>query len=189
AASDEGVRGQGSGVREEEATWRVTYLLQARDDPSLFIPLKEAWKPRGQVARVFEARGFEPGEYLLTALGQAAALCPVIEQSLKRATPGYFETDTAGAHDFLPRSAWLIEQAGCTVLLPSWWTGRGTRARLTVQADVGGPTLQAGGGLDVGALLRFDWKVAIGGEMLSLEELQALARLKSPLVKMRGQWV
>jgi hypothetical protein len=172
-----------------DAAWLVRYLLQARDDPSLFIPVKEAWKPRGNVTQLFKAKNFEPGEYLLTALGQAAALCPAIEQSLKREAPGYFKTDTAGAHDFLGRTAWLLEQAGFTVLLPAWWTGRGTKARLSVQAEIQSPNLKAGGGLDLNALLRFDWKVAIGGEALSLEELQALARLKSPLVKMRGQWV
>src|SRR5262249_14362280 len=59
---ESGVRSQGSEVREERG-WRVTYLLQARDDPSLFVPVKEAWKPRGQVARLFQARSFEPGEY------------------------------------------------------------------------------------------------------------------------------
>ena len=37
--------------------------------------------------------------------------------------------------------------------------------------------------------LDFNWELALGGEPLTLEELQELARLKAPLVKYRGQWV
>ncbi len=35
----------------------------------------------------------------------------------------------------------------------------------------------------------FDYELALGGEHLSIEELQALAALKTPLVKLRGVWV
>jgi SNF2 family DNA or RNA helicase len=169
--------------------WHLSYLLQDRADPSLFVPVSDAWQPNGPVAKLFRARSFEPGEYLLTALGQAAGLFPGVEKSLKTEAPGGFDLDSAAAHDFLARTAWLLEQAGFSVLLPSWWTGRGTKARLSVRAEVQTPSLQAGGGLDLQALLRFDWKVAIGDQTLSYAELQALAKLKSPLVRVRGQWI
>ena len=38
-------------------------------------------------------------------------------------------------------------------------------------------------------MVQFNWEVALGGETLSLAELQALAGLKTPLVRLRGQWV
>src|SRR5262249_34095787 len=49
--------------------WQVRYLLQARDDPSLLIPVAAAWNPRGRTANLFKAHSFQPREYLLTALG------------------------------------------------------------------------------------------------------------------------
>jgi SNF2 family DNA or RNA helicase len=49
--------------------------------------------------------------------------------------------------------------------------------------------MQGGSGLSLNEIVQFDWRVALGGETLSLEELRALARLKAPLVKLRGQWV
>ena len=49
--------------------------------------------------------------------------------------------------------------------------------------------MQGGGGLSLDQLIQFDWEVALGDIKLSFEELQALARLKAPLVKVRGQWV
>ena len=40
--------------------WKVRYLLQARDDPSLLIPVSDAWKRRGRAAEVLDARKFDP---------------------------------------------------------------------------------------------------------------------------------
>ncbi len=42
-------------------------------------------------------------------------------------------------------------------------------------------------GLD--GLLEFRWEVALGGEALTAEEVDALAEAKRPLVRLRGQWV
>ncbi|MGH9753224.1 MAG: DEAD/DEAH box helicase, partial [Blastocatellia bacterium] len=169
--------------------WHVRYLLQAADDPSLLIPVADAWKAKGRAATALKRSKFEPREYLLSALGQAAGLSPHIEGSLKTAAPGGYDLDAAGAHDFLTEKAWLLEQAGYSVMLPAWWTRKGTKLRLSMRANVKSPKLQAGSGLTLDRIIQFDWQVALGGEALSLEELQALAKLKSPLVKFRGQWV
>ena len=49
--------------------------------------------------------------------------------------------------------------------------------------------MQAAAGCRWTQIVQFDWKVALGDETLTLEELEALARLKMPLVRVRGQWV
>src|SRR5204862_289443 len=87
-------------------------------------------------------------EDLLTALGQAAALCPFVEASLKSPTPAGFGVDVQGAHRFLAEHAWLLEAAGFTVFLPAWWTRKGGKHRLGVAAEVKSPpraTSSAGG--------------------------------------------
>jgi SNF2 family DNA or RNA helicase len=43
--------------------------------------------------------------------------------------------------------------------------------------------------LSLDELIRFDWEIALGDARLSPAELELLARLKAPLVKLRGQWV
>src|SRR6266542_1073967 len=91
--------------------WHVRYLLQAADDPSLLIPVAGAWEAKGRVATALKRGKFEPREYLLSALGQASGLSPHIERSLKTATPGGYDLDAAGAHDFLTKKAWLLEHA------------------------------------------------------------------------------
>jgi SNF2 family DNA or RNA helicase len=175
--------------RGKKTGWTVRYLLQAQDDPSLLVEVAHAWTLRGSQAAVLKRGGFEPREFLLTALGQAAGLCPEIEASLRQAEPSNFSTDTVGAHRFLTQSAGLLEQAGFGVLLPAWWTGNGTKQKLSVTARTKSPQMQGGSGLTLEEIVKFDWQVALGEHVLTLRELEALARLKAPLVQVRGQWV
>lgn len=169
--------------------WHVRYLLQAADDPSLLVKAKQAWTAAKRKSSVLKRGDFKPREYMLSSLGQASGLCPHIERSLKSSRPGGYKLDATGAHEFLTEKALALEQAGFGVMLPAWWTGKGTKLRLTVGASIKSPKMQASSGLSLEKVIRFDWEIAIGKQKLSLEELEALAKLKAPLVKVRGQWV
>jgi hypothetical protein len=170
-----------------EGPWSVRYLLQGRRDPSLLVPAEKAWRGT-TAARLLGSTALR--EPLLSSLGQAAALCPPIASSLRQLDPSGYLTDTRGAHAFLTQSAAALEQAGFGVLLPAWWAGGGTRLRLGVRGQVKSPKLkESGGGVGLEELVRFEWRVALGGEPVSAAELQALARAKEPLVRVRGQWV
>lgn len=171
------------------ALWSVRYLLQANDDPSLMIPVEKAWTPKQREAKLLQRGGFQPREYLFASLGYAARVSPHIEVSLKTAAPGGYALDTSSAHQFLTETAWMLEQAGFGVLLPAWWTRKGTKLKLSARASVKAPKLQAKAGLSLNTLVEFDWQVALGGEILTLAELEELAQQKSGLVRMRGQWV
>jgi SNF2 family DNA or RNA helicase len=169
--------------------WQVRYLLQAVDDRSLLVEARDAWKTRKPVEAVFRARAFEPRQFLLSALGQAAGICPRIEQSLKRPAPPGYELDTAGAHEFLTLRAQALEQAGFGVMLPAWWTRKGTKLQIAARAHVKSPAMQAAAGLSLDQIVRFDADLALGGDTITIAELEALAKLKAPLVRLRGQWV
>ena len=171
--------------------WKVRYLLQASDDPALIFPLSDAWKRRGRAAEILDARKFDPREFLLTSLGLAASLSPGIEISLSSQTPIGFQTDETGAFRFLSESAYLLEQAGFTVMLPAWWSRGTSKQKLSVQAEVEVPSSMkgVGGGLSMDQIVQFKWQVALGDEKLTLAELQAMVKLETPLVKVRGQWI
>ena len=176
--------------RKRNEQWRVRYLLQAVDDPSLQIPADEVWNARKRKAHsIFANRNFNPQEYLLFTLGQASKICPRIEASLKSPTPAGYELNASGALEFLSERALQLEQAGFVLMLPAWWTRKGTKQRLSIRAMVKSPKMQGKGGLTLDTIVRFDWETALGGEKLTLQELQRLAKLKAPLVKFRGEWV
>ncbi|MFN0121346.1 MAG: DEAD/DEAH box helicase [Blastocatellia bacterium] len=169
--------------------WHVRYLLQAVDDPSLLVAAADAWNPKGQKGAVLKRNGFNVRAYMLSALGQAAGISAPIEKSLKTAAPAGYDLATPGAHEFLTQAAWELEQAGYGVMLPAWWTRKGTKARLGARARVKTPKLSGTSGLTLGSIVQFDYEIALGGESLTRAELEALAKLKEPLVRIRGQWV
>lgn len=177
--------------------WCVRLLLQARDDPSLLLPVSEAWRRRGLRTLLAEREDWDPAEYVLTALGQAAALCPGVASALERpsvlAFPGTdgYTLDAQGAYGFLTESALALEEAGFGVILPAWWTGKGTKARLAVRARVRSPGAKArlAAGFSLDDLVDVRWSAVLGDAELDPRELAALARAKAPLVRLRGQWV
>ena len=169
--------------------WYVRYLLQPHDDPSLLIPVEEAWKAGGQKLAALTRNGSNVREFLLSSLGQASGICPSITASLENARLAGYSLDAAKAHEFLTEEAIALEQAGYGVMLPAWWTRKGTKVRLAVQARAKSPKMQGGSGLPLETIVQFDWEVALGGQKLTLRELEALARMKAPLVRVRGQWV
>jgi hypothetical protein len=59
----------------------------------------------------------------------------------------------------------------------------------SAHASVKSPKLQGSNGLTLDRVVAFDWELAMGGETLTMAEIEELARLKVPLVRVRGQWV
>ena len=145
----------------------MRYFLQAADDPSLLIPTQRALSTRGREASLLARGGFSAREYLMMSLGQAAKLCPPIEDSLKTAAPAGYELDTTMAYGFLTESASVLEQAGFGVSLPAWWTRTGTKLRLAASAQVKSPWMSGGSGLSLDEIVHFNWVVALGDETLS----------------------
>ncbi len=182
----DGERIVGEENNKERERWYVRYLLQSIRDPSLILSAGDVWK---ESYPSFIREGFNLHEYLLLSLGQASSICPYVEKSLRAAKPVGYEIDVEGAYEFLTQKAKLFEQWGFGVMLPSWWTDKGTKLRFTARANVRTPKMKGISGLSLNEIVQFDWEISLGKETLSYEELQNLARLKAPLIKIRGQWV
>jgi SNF2 family DNA or RNA helicase len=173
--------------KTDKGSWQVQYLLQGAKDPSLMVPAATAWKPKRADLTALGGNASAIREQLLVSLGQAAGICPRVERSLQEPAPEGYDTDATGAHEFLRHTAGALEQSGFGVMLPAWWTRKGPQVRLRTRARVKSAAAPAGLSLDT--LVKFDWELALGAEKISPAELAALARLKAPLVKLRGQWV
>ena len=169
------------------ATWRLDYLLQDRDDPSLLVSLDELWQLQGSTALLLDRRFEHPHERVFAALGQAARLFPPILSSLRAPHPIGIDLTPAEAYAFLRDAVPLMEDAGLGVLVPAWWTR--SRVKPTLRLRLRGPQKTSSGLMGLDALVAFDWKVALGGAELTREELEQLAALKEPLVRLRGSWI
>jgi SNF2 family DNA or RNA helicase len=168
--------------------WQLHYLVQARDDPSLLIPAEEVWKKRSGALTHLGRRFEQPQEKLLAGLGYAARLFPPLAESMKSKRPTELRVDTGGAYTFLRETAPLLEGAGFGILVPPWWNKKGARLGVKVRLKSKSDTVVAGR-LSLQNLIDYQWKLSLGETELSEAEFNALAKLKSPLVQIRGQWV
>jgi non-specific serine/threonine protein kinase len=186
----------GDGKREKakaapiSQSWQLEFLLQATDDRSLVVPASAVWKTKGEAFTFLKRKLENPQERLLEDLGRATRLYPDLESALKTARPSVLELEASGAYRFLREAAPLLEQAGYGVLVPAWW--KKPTARLGVRLKTspkGEGKVSHFGLLGLEGICNYQWEIALGDEKLSFEDLQRLARLKQPLVKVRGQWV
>jgi hypothetical protein len=176
---------------EGDDAWDVRFALQASDEPSLVVEADAVWRARGTLPAL--ARHLDsPQETLLAELGKASRVYPDLDAALRVTRPTALPLDTAGAHRFLSVAAPVLATAGFGVQLPGWWTKPSSRLGLRLTArtppqpgQVGGAAGQVG----FAAITEFRHELAVGGEVLSANELAELAELKAPMVRLRGQWI
>jgi SNF2 family DNA or RNA helicase len=126
---------------------------------------------------------------VLIVLAQAAKLSPAIASAMNRAKPHQVKAGTAEACRFLEVEAIALEQAGFDVVVPAWWAASSQR-RLHAVATASAPGIRlSSGAFSLDSLVKFDWQLALGDTPLTLQELKALARIKLPLVQVRGEWI
>ena len=172
----------------QKGEWHLHYLIQAKDDPSLLIPANEVWKNSKDALTRLGHRFEQPQEKLLAGLGYAARLFPPITKSLKSKVPTALSIDTQIAYSFLRETAPILEGAGFGILVPPWWNRQG--ARLGVKAKLKtSKDKVAEGKMTLQNLISYEWQLSLGDTELTEAEFKALANLKSPLVRIRGEWV
>jgi SNF2 family DNA or RNA helicase len=174
---------------KQERAWRLEYLLQATDDPSLLVPVEDVWRHSGQTARFLTRRFDQPQERVLAALGRASRMFPPIETSLRTPRPEACALSTREAADLVRDKALLLKASGFGVLLPGLDTRLNVRVKLRGgrepdQIGAAGPGL-----LSFNSLVSYDWQLSLGDQPLTRDEFEMLAQLKEPLVQLRGRWV
>ncbi len=167
--------------------WRVEFSLQSAEDPSLMVPAADLWAGEGAAFAGLASR--DPVEELLAGLGAAARLFAELEAALREPAPAQVELDTPGAFRFLKQTGPLLSGAGFGVLLPDWVRKARLGLKLTTRSRSTSGSSVTAPKFGLGDLVDFRYEAAVGGQPLDPADLAELARLKVPLVRLRGQWV
>ncbi|RSM79486.1 ATP-dependent helicase [Kibdelosporangium aridum] len=174
---------------EDSEDWRVEFLLQATADPSLTATAKDVWHGTG-AAKLLTRHAKHPEEVLLAGLGRASRVYPELDAALRVSTPAELLTDPEGAYRFLRQSANALSLAGFGIQLPSaLQRGPELGLKLKASSSTQGQSAVVSGGLGLNEILDYQWKLAVGEEELSDDEIAELAKAKAPLVRLRGKWV
>ncbi|MET0416228.1 MAG: DEAD/DEAH box helicase [Actinoplanes sp.] len=170
-----------------EDAWTLEFALQSAEDPSLYLPAADVW-----AGGRFPGLPPRPDETLLAGLGRAVRLFRMLHDALRDPQPAAMELNTAEAHEFLRQAAPLLQAAGFGVQLPAWAGRKGVGLKLTTRSRSRKGTASravADSGFGLEELVSFRLDLVIGDGVVTAEELAELARLKVPLVRVRGQWV
>ena len=174
--------------------WQLHFFVAARHDPSLRLSLDAYWhlkpKDRIEAARPF-GQDFEKN--LLLALGYAARIYPTVWDGMATDHPTGCRLTLEEAFAFLKESAWVLGDAGYTVIVPAWWTPEGRRrTKVRLKTSLRSPKGAAAAGpgyLSLNTIIAYEYQLSVGGQLVTEEEWQQLVNAKTPLVQFRGQWM
>ena len=123
---------------------------------------------------------------LLLALRRGSRAWAPLGALLAQRIPASLALTDEDVEDLLADGADALGAVGIDVLWPSSLLFEG----LTLQAVLRSPPkIEGDGTFSLQEMVKFDWRLALGGESLSAEELDQLAEAKRTIVRLRGRWV
>ncbi len=163
----------------------VVVVLQAHDvdDDTHFTDADRLW--------LGEDHGFSPQARLSLgrALRTAAQAWPPLDRLQRMQVPDRMLLDAGELADLLEEGLEALDRAGVEVFWP-----RGLRGELVPQGRVEVASGPREGQLVEGlfgpdALFTFDWRLALGDDPLTDEEMSALAGATTPVIRLRDNWM
>ena len=164
-----------------DTPWQLVFHLQDKTDQNDLVTAEQTWQ---QATDTKEGRS--PTRELITALvADAGVFSPTIAHALTQGKVLRAAISTQNAHDFIINEAPLLPQAGIPVHLPPLWTEENGRHPLSFLARI----QQADGTINFSTIFNYDWRVSLGDDPITEEELTLLARAAQPLIQIRDRWL
>ncbi len=167
----------------------VVVVLQAHelDDDTHVVDAEQLWLDQeGSQHHGFSRRA---RVNVSLALRQAAEVWAPLDRLQRQQVPDRMVLDADELADLLEHGLEALDRARVDVFWP-----RGLRGELIPQARVEvthgpreGPLYE--GLFGPGALFEFDWKLALGDDTLTDDEMSALAGATTPVIRLRDNWM
>ncbi|MGE0494769.1 MAG: DEAD/DEAH box helicase [Vulcanimicrobiota bacterium] len=169
-------------VPPDQGGWRLEIRLESRLGPGLSAGVEDIWDRPHELPQELRLDPRGPMVALLVDLGRAIRVFPELGPAMAGPRPEALELDHQEVYQFLRSTAWLLEEMGFGVGMPSSLRQfQPLSMHLSVKESA-----QGGKGLDI--LVDYDWQVRLGEQPLNEAELRQLAGATLPLVCLRGQW-
>lgn len=188
---------------ESHDVWPLRFrLLPPLDleDTHVPLPARQVWQqPAGSIGFVGR-NAVRLRERLAGELARASDSCPPLRRALETAQPEQVNLSTAEAFRFIRDWAEALREHGFDVQLPQWAGSRDSRVEVVMELrpfDASPGAAEEDGDqfemrpahLGLESLLSFNWKVALGGEAMSVEEFRTLVAQQRPLIQRDGRWI
>ncbi len=178
------------GKDSAEELWRISFHMQSVRDDAFALSLYEAFLPSQKLKALFKRCAFDNQEYILTALGKLAQLCPMLVPMIsQQELPKKISLTTHQVYQFLTEYAQQLHDAGFFIRVPSWCAGLKRQTTIRATASIKKNYVPSSGFLSMRDIVDFDWKVSIGNVQVTQQELAEAATLQEPLVNISGIWM
>ncbi|HEY6795629.1 MAG TPA: DEAD/DEAH box helicase [Kineosporiaceae bacterium] len=171
--------------------WAIVITAQSVAEPAIVVDAERLWAPGAAIAAL-ERTVPRVVDTFHAEFERAARCWPPLHEASREGPPERLEVDRAGALAFLTEGAGALTDAGFEVRLPAWWR-RSPRLGLRLVATAGRAvdpgTVQTSPLLDRDVVVGVRWEPALGDTRLSEADLERLADVAGPLVRLRGQWL
>lgn len=179
---------------DEDSPWLFVPLAQALDEPSVCLEPRELVRPVASVRSTLRRLGPSPLEAVSQDLAALGRRLPALRAWVDQ-VPGPISATPDQVLEWLEPLLAAAGEAEVEVQVPTSWSEGVRRLGWKLEAtgvdaaevDLSGVNPHDRFGRE--ALARFDWKLALGGAPLSLDEIQRLADHQRPLVRFKDRWV
>ena len=181
--------------------WRLSFSLQSPEDQSQVVEAADLFDQPPLLGRTVAHHRAQ----LSSELSRAAAICPPLERLEGQPSPAGLELSVTEAHLFIRRWSASLRELEIRCFLPTWaGNGEGELGLFLnirpsdldeqdAPPSVGGngnkPIDFSSGRMGLGALLHFDWQVAVGDLNLSIHDFSRLVEQQQPLVRLGNKWL
>ncbi len=170
--------------------WEIEYGMQTIDGRDRWLSAAVIWN---HPVRQMEFAGKmlrDPQETLLSGLGTASKIFPILESSLKTSKPIQGKIDPTQAYELIRYTGLQLQEHGIGVVLPEGLADRaGGTARFGIKLAADLPKLKGMERLGLHGMLNFKWELAIGKHTLTKKEFDRLVAMNMPIVEINGEWV
>jgi superfamily II DNA or RNA helicase len=165
--------------------WSVELAIAPVHDPSLLVDSTPVWDP---------AASLPPGVDRATAQAtlrfarvRLQEVSPTLAARLDKHRPAGAVLPFDAIMQVVTDDLEAINKTGIVVQLPLWWAKPKAARTLGRATPTDSPVVSAG--LTAKAVVSIDWRVALGDQVLSDDELNQLAQSKYGIVKLTGRWI
>ncbi|WED24001.1 DEAD/DEAH box helicase [Vibrio sp. JC009] len=175
--------------------WSIQFIAVSGQSPAFRQELSTYWNLSAKEKQ--KLAGMLPEDFehqLLLRLGAAARIYPKLWQGMRTSQPQSLQLTMDEAFAFLKETAWILEDAGFKVMIPSWWTPKGRqKARIRLRSPGKQKSTSSAavssGQLALDNLIDYSYELAIGDQPVTEQEWAQLVSAQTPLIQFRGQWM
>ena len=172
-----------------DTEWKLTLHAQSLADPKIVFDATTLMGKRSDDPAILRDPFDDVEDQLRKDVTTAARHFPALVPCAEMGGPMQLILTVDQAYAFLREAAPILESEGFGVRVPEWWHEKRTRLRFWLDVAPAAKTADDGVrsiGLD--ALIDYDWRLALGKNDLSEDELEQLMKNERRLVRIHGHW-